>query len=467
MYKIALILGIITLGIFLILPAQAQSVTFYVSAENSDFNNIWAGPMVIELVVDDPNSNETGETESEPTVDIDGNQIRMAQGTDGRWYAYIADLTQARTADELFTGSPGDGLDFGQFCAVEGNAKGLDLFTEADGLAIAGTATGSVDGSAGSLTSCTDVVAGTDQNVVRKAKDLTNSSDSIPTGQIDINEDVWPIIQLFDLTANSSPEITMRIGSTERTVVLHFNDSEDVASLLFDREIYPRNAEVGFILMDPALNIDPTDNDTWTWDANPNAPGLYYYIFDDRGAVSTTVSDGDISSGSNAGVIDISSNLSDLKFGDNGILTLDTDATGAEVVKLDVNPDQPTLTIFNSAGVELGIPITIVETRSQSGIFTNTDGNDSNLQITSDAPRGQHAILSYDDTDYQISTGSFSAGIIMTPEKPEAQVDEPEPIYQPLWVENLESWFTNGAISETEFDNAIAYLIEKGIILNS
>ena len=39
--------------------------------------------------------------------------------------------------------------------------------------------------------------------------------------------------------------------------------------------------------------------------------------------------------------------------------------------------------------------------------------------------------------------------------------------YVPSWVKNLVIWYGEGNISEGEFSNAIAFLVENGIILNS
>jgi Pyruvate/2-oxoacid:ferredoxin oxidoreductase gamma subunit len=76
--------------------AMAANANLYVSAENSNFSNKMVGPQVVEVVVIDDDINETNEAKGEPDVTINGNKLRMAQATDGYWYGYFAEKTQAQ-----------------------------------------------------------------------------------------------------------------------------------------------------------------------------------------------------------------------------------------------------------------------------------------------------------------------------------------------------------------------------------
>ncbi|HJT10485.1 MAG TPA: peptidase, partial [Candidatus Nitrosotalea sp.] len=76
----------------------ASHPNLFVSAENSQYNNYFAGPQVIQVVVSDPNINRLDQQFGEPTVTVSGKKLRMAQGTDGNWYAYFADRNQAEQA---------------------------------------------------------------------------------------------------------------------------------------------------------------------------------------------------------------------------------------------------------------------------------------------------------------------------------------------------------------------------------
>ena len=77
----------------------AANANLFVSAENSQFSNYFAGPQVIQVIVSDPDINRLDQAYGEPTVTVNGKKLRMAQATDGNWYAYFADSKQAQIAD--------------------------------------------------------------------------------------------------------------------------------------------------------------------------------------------------------------------------------------------------------------------------------------------------------------------------------------------------------------------------------
>jgi hypothetical protein len=70
-------------------PEAAAAGQLYVSAENAQFGNLFGGGSVVEVIVKDPNRADTEVAESEPTVYVDNQSLRLAQGADGYWYAYI------------------------------------------------------------------------------------------------------------------------------------------------------------------------------------------------------------------------------------------------------------------------------------------------------------------------------------------------------------------------------------------
>ena len=76
--------------------AHAANANLFVSAENSQFDNYMAGPMVIEVVVIDSDISDTNEGKGEPDVTVQGKSLRMAQATDGNWYGYFANLQSAQ-----------------------------------------------------------------------------------------------------------------------------------------------------------------------------------------------------------------------------------------------------------------------------------------------------------------------------------------------------------------------------------
>ncbi|MFM7861459.1 MAG: peptidase, partial [Candidatus Nitrosotenuis sp.] len=137
---------------FLLVPFLAQvdaaNPNLYVSAENSYHKNHFAGSMVIEVVIHDQSLSDTGEGKGEPDVTLNGNNIRMVQATDGKWYGYFANLEKAKIADET-VGLAGLGLDFGEFCSRDTIVFGPS-FSESDGIAIPKTgAAGATNGNSG------------------------------------------------------------------------------------------------------------------------------------------------------------------------------------------------------------------------------------------------------------------------------------------------------------------------------
>ena len=67
----------------------ADEDMLYVSCENATFGNTFAGGQICEIIVRDPARSATDEKQPEPTVEVNNEILRMVQGADGFWYAYI------------------------------------------------------------------------------------------------------------------------------------------------------------------------------------------------------------------------------------------------------------------------------------------------------------------------------------------------------------------------------------------
>ncbi len=100
--------------------ASAANANLFVSAENSQFQNHFSGPQIVEVVVIDSDIKDTDKGKGEPDLTINGAKLRMLQGTDGNWYGYFADRVQAQKADAIprgvGLGANKTSLDFGTFC---------------------------------------------------------------------------------------------------------------------------------------------------------------------------------------------------------------------------------------------------------------------------------------------------------------------------------------------------------------
>ncbi|BDQ31587.1 MULTISPECIES: peptidase [Nitrosopumilus] len=397
---IVVIISLITL--IPIMDADASSnPNLFVSAENSQFANHFSGSMVIEVVVNDPNLRDTDEGKGEPDVTINGKSLRMVQATDGNWYAYFANVQKAKAADST-VGSNGKGLDFGVFCSRDTSSTvfGISL-SETDGFAVPrSTGLGGFTNGDSSFNSCTGIPTGSSNmnNVVRKAKSI-NTNSNIPVGQIGLNSNAWPLIQLYsfgDVIIQYNP------GGPTQQVSLEYDEMQNI-SLNIDRSLYPTNAEVFLTVNDFQLNQDPTDEDSWTFDVG-SSPSTFYQAFDNTGS-------NDANGGS--GLVDLVPSLSSLGFENNGKLSLNV----GNVMELKTNSDQPVTSVNDGGANTFSEIVTLVERQSNSGIFESFDFNDQSvIGILDNAPRGQTGQITYNDESVSILTGSSTASVSVNDE---------------------------------------------------
>jgi hypothetical protein len=385
-----------TFSLLLIIPVTdveaSSNANLFVSAENPQFNNSFSGSMVVEVVIIDSNLSDTDEGKGEPDVTLNGKSLRMTQATDGSWYAYFANVDKAQQADST-VGLAGEGLDFGVFCSRDTSSSVIGIsLSETDGFAIPGTATGSTNGNT-SLSACIASPSVTNlNNVVRNAKSI-NTNSNVPTGQIGLDENAWPLIQLYSFS-----EVTIQYnpGGSSQIVSLEYDESQNI-SMNIDRVLYPKNAEVFLTVNDFQLNQDPTDEDSWTFDVG-TTPSTFYHAYDENGQSSAN---------GGTGLVDLISNLSNIGFEDNGKLSVNLNS----VIELQSNDEQPGTSVTDGITTYSEI-ITLVEDGPNSGIFDTADNDDqSTLGILDDAPRGQTGSITYNKNSISVLTGSSSATV--------------------------------------------------------
>ncbi len=385
-----------TFSILLIIPITdadaASNPNLFVSAENSKFNNYFSGSMVVEVVVIDPNLSDTDQGKGEPDVTINGKSLRMTQATDGSWYAYFANVNKAQKADST-VGLAGEGLDFGVFCSrnTSSTVIGLSL-SETDGFAIPRSATGSTNGNT-PLSACTASPSGPIlNNVVRNAKSI-NTNSNVPSGQIGLNVNAWPLIQLYSF---SDVIIQYNSAGSPQMVSLEYDESNNI-SMKIDRVLYPKGAQVFFTVHDFQLNQDPTDEDSWTFDVG-STPSTFYQAFDENGQSSAN---------GGIGLVDLVPNLTNIGFKNNGKLSMNLNS----VLELQSNDEQPSTSVTDGT-IAYSEIITLVEDGPNSGIFDTGDNNDQSvIGILDNAPRGQTGTITYNKNSISILTGSSSASV--------------------------------------------------------
>jgi hypothetical protein len=422
--------------------AHAANANLFVSAENSQFDNYMSGPQVIEVVVIDSDINDTDEAKGEPDVTINGDTLRMVQAVDGNWYGYFADRDMALIADSTAQ-STGRGIDFGVFCsnavelgAVDDAAANSVTVTDTDGIALSdpGDVTGEdADGSAtgGSITStCTvadnDTFTTDNMNVIREEKDINNS---IPTtteagGQIPLDNDFWPFIQLYILNPTGNVVVQYNKGGGAQTTTLTFDTVDQFAGLSLDRSVYPQSAEVHATITDLWLNIDPSDEDSWTFGTNVADLSTNYQVFDENGGTDGAVA-------LNTDTNTLTDTLNSLMCDGNCILQLNPNVQGTgNVITLQDNADSSIVSSGSGSGtddpatfrtdpttLDGDYPVTITEQGPNSGIFGTYDESDvSNIVIRATAARGTSASIDYNDSPVTILVGhNFATLDIQSP----------------------------------------------------
>ncbi|AFS81541.1 hypothetical protein NKOR_08410 [Candidatus Nitrosopumilus koreensis AR1] len=435
-----MIAGGLTFAVPGVMPAaHAANANLFVSAENSQFDNYMSGPQVIEVVVIDSDINDTDEAKGEPDVTVNGKKLRMLQAVDGNWYGYFADRDQAQIADSTAT-TAGSGLDFGAFCSAASGTSILGFSTsETNGIAVPitvgsgnGTQTGSSSGgtitSTCNLAGLTGSTANGTNNVVREAKDPNAGNTNVNRGQIGLTaDDAWPFVQLYTLNPTGNVVVQYNKGGGVQSTTLTFDTVDQFAELSLDRAVYPRLAQVHATVTDLWLNIDPTDEDSWTFATNVKNTtssfnvDTFYQVFDENGA-------------SGGSALSLRTTLSDLMCEDNCVLKLNTDAqnSGTKVLTIQDNDDtvldqlNSTASTNNASAfgitnetAKLGIgsiPVTLTEQGPNSGVFGTYDESDKSvLKITDNAKRGTSASIDYNETPQTILVGFDFASIDIQP----------------------------------------------------
>ncbi|MGI0101000.1 MAG: peptidase [Nitrosotalea sp.] len=344
--------------------------------------------MVVEVIVKGDNI-QLNQAQGEPNVNVDGRQLRMVQGSDGYWYAFFASTDAAKQADQIaLGGASGQNIDFGVFCSgsTPSSVLGVD-FSQTDGVAIPDSSglSGTTKGLA-SFNSC----SGTPQapsvnqnNVVRNPPSL-NTNPNVSAGQIGINPNIWPVIQLFSFSNDVNVEYDAATGT--QSVDLTYFEIPNI-SITLDRNAYSTDSEVFATINDIQLDEDPTAIDSWTFNVN-NPTATFYQAFSESGASNIS------------GLVNLVPYLSSLGFQNNGEVGMNL----GSVVNLKTNGLQTSSSI-TANGVTYNQLVTFVETGPNTGVFESDYNSISTIGILQNAPRGQSGSIEYDQQSTSIVSG--------------------------------------------------------------
>ena len=402
----------------------SSNPNLYVSAENPLFKNYFAGPQVIEVIVVDPDINRLDQAYGEPVVTVNGKRLRMAQTTDGSWHAFFTDVNQAQYADATQISNSGKGLDFGQFCSISSSSvTGVD-FSDTKGIAIARHFSGASNGTqslgtctASNIGGVTNISGGTLLNhVVRQNQTLNGQAPGGKLGQIASNNvafsNAWPVIQLFDFSGIPQTVTVQyqKAGGVQSTELIFDRIPGNIIRPVTIRPDYPQGAQVQADLIDPQLNIDPTEDDSWTWGTSRTNNTLYYQVFDRNGIPDA---DGTLA------MQNVIGNLTTFMFNHNGRLTLDPRPQGIKVGESQSNGIQQLIPDTNGllrtksiSGISL--PITLLELQPNVGIFADYDGGGiADIKILDNAKRDTSITAKYNDVTYSVVVKFHTATLKM------------------------------------------------------
>jgi hypothetical protein len=244
--------------------------------------------------------------------------------------------------------------------------------------------------------------------VVREPRELANGTTTGNFGNINLGPNMWPLVQTFDFTVDAEHQVTYARGSGDENVTMCYCDPKEVET--FDRtddlgrHTYGLKHEIGITIQDFKLNVDPTDEDSWTFDTKGKQ--AYYQLFDENGANSTATG---VHSAANAeayvlAVAQDSNQLGD-NWGDSNLVSISRNpASLGNALDWQDNDDQILSSCSDGLCTVLGIEttatqmMTFTETGANTGVFRNWDeSNKANMIIKSTAPRGATATFSYDN----------------------------------------------------------------------
>jgi hypothetical protein len=241
---------------------------------------------------------------------------------------------------------------------------------------------------------------------------------------------------LYNFNPTGNIVVQYNKGGGVQSTTLKFDTVDQFAKIQLDSAKYTQGAQIHATITDLQLNIDPTDEDSWTFQTNSTNSTVSYQVFNENGG--STKQDG--SGGGNRdkfGVIDIKSTLPQLMFEDNGILLFnpDKDTAGREQVIIQDTDDNAIIydpRVANSANTaryavasnssthgfftKTTYPITITEIAPNSGVFGTYDESDkSTLKVADNAVRGKSATIDYKETPTTILVGNGFATIDIKP----------------------------------------------------
>ena len=241
-------------------------------------------------------------------------------------------------------------------------------------------------------------------NVVREARALSNGTSDY-YGNIGLGPNIWPFIQTYDFTRYMTYDLVYERGGADESIAILF-DRPAGQGLTFDRDVYGLLHEVGVTITNNELNIDPTDEDSWTYNTQWQNGTVYYQVYDENGANDA------LGNNVNDGLVPQTNAQMQSNWGsDEGTLQIDRNGpndSAKPIVSFQSNSDTGSMTCASGACYGAGfasteVQATFVETGSNTGVFKNWDEDlKTNIFINAEAARGTQAIFLWNDQQYSV-----------------------------------------------------------------
>ena len=259
------------------------------------------GVAILEIVVNDPDNSSTTSDISALSASVGGDDYDLTQASNGKWYAYVVDSSQAQLFD-----ADGNGFEFGILCQSGlGTANSTTDLIVSSSIDIYANAllTSGQTAEAGSCLEIANMITTLDDTAgTTSRQDMTAAVLQGAPSVSDPDDDAanlgqrghglnasgygsWPYIIAVDL--NDDNEVAY--GSDAINVVYGNTDAETSISL--ENRNPADRAEIHLTFTDPALNIDPTTADKWMFDLSDNTGGASAtsVIFANNGTTSAGV----------------------------------------------------------------------------------------------------------------------------------------------------------------------------------
>ena len=360
------------------------------------------GAAILEIVVNDPNVSDTEvDINNGPEVSINDTDFIMNQAVNGKWYLYVVDNSAAVAVD-----GHANGAEYGIRCTA---GMGVDdsaasLITPDDSHAVwvealktSGASTGApgscldLDGMVGTLDDASNTVAREKMSdaVLQSAPTLSDHNESAnDLGQRGhaLNASgygSWPYLLSYELSGDNYIEY----GDNE--IVVDYGNQDSDASIDIVNTSPAAYAHLHLTITDPALNIDPTDIDTWIFDLSETKASSTSIIFANNGTTNGEWSPAEQAEHGcedncqltfDAGTTGVFKGYADVKMIESGANTaifesFNMDGDSEITVKADAVGD--TKTVFDYADNQVDVIITYhdatIEFDSGSGDWISTE----------------------------------------------------------------------------------------------